>query len=184
MIDYIMEQRETDISDFCQFLEQSISVSEDLLDRVISIDAVELEVEKGVKAVDKVHVPSRNTPLCQANERSFTGFGEDTSISKSSARLEALKILRGQLGNARINITGFKNNRQFLRQIWHRRYMASESRLNIGDSVDTEVSDIITDLPHISNLSSTPRRVTRSLGAVDDLPNVQSGTLEYKLRKK
>jgi hypothetical protein len=122
--------------------------------------------------------------LCQVDEQSFVGFGEDKSVSKSSAKLEVLKILRGQLGKARENVIGFKNNRQFLRQIWHRRYMASESRLDIGDSVDTEVSDIVTDLPQISNLSSTPRRVTRASGSVDKLPNVQSGTLEYLLKRK
>ena len=180
-----LEQNEQDISDFCQFLEQSLSVSEELLDRVVHSFTDESEKGDGVKEVDRrVYAQSPVAPLCQADEQSFVGFGEDDSIAKSSVKLEALRILGVQLGKVKENVTGFRNNRQFLRQMWHRRYMASESRLDVGDSVETEVSDIVTDLPIFAGLSSTPRRVTRSLGTADDLPNVQSRTLEYRLKRK
>jgi hypothetical protein len=92
--------------------------------------------------------------------------------------------MKAQLRELRENVIGFRENTQFLRQIWNRRYMASESRLQMSSSLETEVSDIVTDLPRMSDFSSTPRRVTRSVGPVKDFSNVQAGTLEYRLKKK
>ena len=110
-----------------------------------------------------------------SSEQSFVGFGEDHSVTKSSAKLEVLKIIQRQLGNTRKNIGAFRDDKLLLRQIWRRRYMCSESRFESVDSVETEVSDIITELPKIGSFTSTPR-VTRSCGTVKDYPNVQQGT--------
>ena len=69
------------------------------------------------------------------------------------------------------------------RQIWeHRRSKidetGNESRL---DNVTNEMSDFLPEMRAFQ--SSTPRRVLRSQGKVQEYPNVQHRTLEYKMKK-
>lgn len=57
--------------------------------------------------------------------------------------------------------------------------MCSGSQTELDSSID-ERSDMITTLPKKLTYTPTPCRVTRSKGPVEEYPNVQGKTIEYK----
>ena len=48
-------------------------------------------------------------------------------------------------------------------------------------NITSESNDCLMSLPHARDI--TPRRILRSQGPVDNLPNVQQQTLEYELAR-
>ena len=110
----------------------------------------------------------------------YVGCGEDKSVPEGgSARLVASRLFERSLQVSVDTPRDYReSNNNFLRQIWHRRYMCSESRL-----VSSFQSDVSQGVPFPA-LNLGENIVTRSRGSVVDYPNVQEKPIEYKTRHK
>ena len=118
---------------------------------------------------------------------SFDGWDEtDASKNINQNRIKTLvsskmeEIRKQSLYYKKMANSYKKGNNQFLRMIWQRDLLNSESRLRHDISFsDSELENV--RVP-IMNLDSPI--MTRSRGAVQTLPHVQTKPLEYKQRKE
>jgi transposase InsO family protein len=167
--------------EFLQWIEQSIGIQEELVDKVVETEDVVIQASLCTDIAregDKVGV----APERIADE-SFHGFGEESPMGKyGSANREALRILKDHLKYVRGSIAEYRGANELLCRECGRRYMCSESRVDIGSGVETEASDMAMELPQIDRFTPGSQRITRSRGAVESYPNVQRKTLEYKSR--
>ena len=158
---------------FFEWIDQSLVVQE------LMIDRIDPDIEKEAKS-------SLKTPILPNDQESFLGFSENTdSRTAISHKSEALKSLRSHASYIRDSLEEYrKGGNHLLRKMWHKRYIDGEARLELDNSIESEASDIITPIPQLGNVSKIPQRITRSRGNVEKHPNVQEGTLEYKLHRK
>ena len=118
----------------------------------------------------------------ESSNLNFSGFSLNESVKRVSSTLQGLKqMVRVACDDLE---KGRARNDDFRKRVWRYREEKHSFNLTGGDSrienLSREMGDVVPELPQFS---STPRRVLRSGGAVGNLPNVQSSTLEYKLRK-
>ena len=170
---------------FLLWLEQTLSFQEEMLNKIISSHITEDRPVTNVNSKMETGRENSSHPILNINEAEV---GESNGSQNLSPRTnsEILQIIRDLSRSTRQTTLDYrKSNNFFLRDIWQRKYMASSTRLEMVNSdVLSELSDIVTPIPIMRNLdSSTPRRVTRLGGTVEDLPHVQVKTLEYKRRK-
>jgi hypothetical protein len=183
-IEKLIGEADDNNDEFLQFIEQSFHVQEEIISGVIAMEQSDQFIESSRKALSVAmeSVPDHNVPELPPviTEHNFSGFGENTSSHTASAKLEALRLLQHQLSHTRKSVIEYRlGNNDFIRQMWRNRYMCSGSQAELGSSID-EMSDIVTALPNRLTYTPTPCRVTRSRGPVEDYPNVQGKTLEYK----
>ena len=146
---------------FANFMEEAWTVSSARIDNII----------------DTISASS-----CRNKSDDFAGFGEDDGrISLDSDRIKTLmKEIRDQsLMYKGISSSYKRGNNQFLRDIWQKHLLCSETRLRHNPSF----SDLESHNQSARRLSFNSPIATRSRGPVLDLPNVQEKTLEYKSKK-
>ena len=159
---------------FLDWIEKSLEISLKLLD-----DEIKSIEEESMESCKEIF-------LKKCDEEDFEGFGEDDSAKKAvSARLQFLKVLRNHSKEASLRTSNFRvGNNQFLREIWKRDMMCSESRFrSINNTGDTTYVDTEEELPKLHFDNSTPRVTTRSSGSAIVVPHVQPKILEYKRNK-
>jgi hypothetical protein len=184
-IEKLIDEADDNNDEFLQFIEQSLNVQNKIISGVIAMEQSDQFIESSHKHLSVCiggDVPVQNVPDLPPvmEEQNFSGFGENTSNRAASAKLEALRLLQHQLSHTTKTIIEYRlGNNDFIRQMWRNRYMCSGSLAELGSSID-EMSDIVTALPKKLAFTPTPRRVTRSRGPVEEYPNVQGKTLEYK----
>jgi hypothetical protein len=165
--------RDRNHSFFVSWVEQSFRIQEELID-----DAV-----NEILALDRVHEVESvriHSPRLVRDEVSYEGVGENTGISRNaSAARSVLNIMKEQAARSRNTAAGYQGNNNFLREIWDRRYMGSESRLDRYNLLESESSDVATELP-VFNTPAPEQRITRSKGRAENYPHVQPRVLEYK----
>ena len=110
------------------------------------------------------------------DRKSFEGFPSDRNHSQN-----LLKDMRTIIAQSKKKvIEGRRRSRDFrleaLRNLSRSRYLSISG---LDEQSMMEGDDVLTDLPQ-----STPRRVLRSQGSVDDVSNVQRKTIEYKTYEK
>ena len=165
-------------NDFLFSIDKTLSAQENLIGMAVdSVGGLDTAVDdREITNDDFVGFPI-------IEEESFSGFGEEVPNRRTSAKFEALKLVRKHLGNIRDSISSYKSgNNNFIREIWKDKYMCSASQFSSNSNID-EISSIMAEVPRRLTYSSTPARITRSQGQVIDLPNVQKNTLEFKVRK-
>ena len=117
----------------------------------------------------------------QENSAEFAGFSQNENSLNALAKLndmrELINVSRRNLMAGRTRSQGLRRQLMEYREI--QSFNVSEAA-SLGGDVSQEIRDYLTELP--PRAASTPR-VLRSRGPVKDLPNVQSGILEYKLKK-
>ena len=99
--------------------------------------------------------------ICNEQSNSFVGFDVDKSHALVDRRL---------------------GNNQFIREIWKRKYLNSESRFQNSCSFsDSEL--LITPVLNFDSLETTPKIMTRSRGKPQLYPYIQKKPIEYNTRK-
>ena len=188
--------------EFLQWVEQSISVQEELLDEVLNKESRDDgDIAEGRSSSNNSSSGNsisreggEEMTLSKTDEEAaaFSGFVTATSFSgfeqqdvdfQNKVKTEVLFRMREQLLRTRRGIQRFRSNNLFVRQIWRDRYMQSEDRLEIGSGLESEVSDVLSPLPRMSAYSSECR-VTRAMGQAMEHPHVQQSILEYRGRSK
>ena len=169
-------------------LEQTINYQAEVLELVrYDWNSIDSKLSKIDTFLNKRITTSDEQELNQLAEENysnlnFSGFSLEDSVKSVSSTIHDLKqivrIARDDLQKGR------SRNEDFRKRIWRYREEKHSFNLTGGDSrienLSREMGDVVPELPQ---WSSTPRRVLKSEGKVSDLPNVQSSTLEYCLKK-
>lgn len=156
---------------FISWVEQSFGVQEELIDDALK----ELTVIESVNKMPQIHTPHYIT-----DEVSFSGVGESVGVSRdASAVRSVLNIMKEQAARSRSIASRYQSDNNLLREIWVRRYRGSESRLDRYNWLESESSDVATELPVL--ITPAPeQRITRSRGNAENHPRVQPRVLEYR----
>lgn len=144
---------------------------------------ISVNSESGVTIGVPVHsegaciLPSAEENAIRNIGNNFSGFPENDS--NRSHRLAIMNDMKDLVSHARRTLAERRrNSRDFRRELLEYRQSIS-IQADTVDSIVSETSDILTELPVIK----TPMRALRSQGPVPLFPNVQQKTLEYKRRK-
>lgn len=165
-------------------LEESLEIQERIVEDMRRLEMSGIANSDRIDFVaEREHVPEVHTIREGVN---FSGFGEDESVKKgASARLEALNILKRQVSRSRNTLKIlYSDNNMFLRRLWQRQYMCSETRFSEGISTGSEASGDVGGWSVVRRLDYGSGIVTRSRGQVENFPNVQPKTIEYKNRDR
>ena len=162
-----------------EWIDQSLSIQRSILD-ILDEDIIDSQ-----KSTERFQPAQLNIQIQPMNEESFHGFGQDVSVGKaSSARLEALKSLRGHASYVRDSIGEYRrSSSNSFRPLWHKRFVPSDLGSGVASTLESEASDVITDLIQFNSPLIPSQRITRSRGTIEHYPNVQKGTLEYRVKK-
>ena len=137
---------------------------------------------------DEINVSRKSNEMIDDTENNkrneFNGFNVDNLNVTAQNTIEQLKLI---LSTCRSTIkVGRERQERVNRELWQYRTNRSINSTYFKSFDETacvlnEVDDTISELNPIH--SSTPRRVLRSQGKVQEFPHTQTRTLEYKLRK-
>ena len=114
----------------------------------------------------------------------FDGFMPDNPcIAKNSKAIEILDRVNPVSNKNKEETKSKLGNNQFIREIWKKKYLNSETRYRTNCSLsDSELLDSIPTM-NLDSTSSTPGIVTRSKGKPQIYPLVQDRPIEYKSKK-
>lgn len=142
---------------FLLWLEQSLNLQEDFIDKVVTVSS-----------------SLNNAWLQDVGDLISLESCED--LPNDNDGLDVIKSMRSHLSHVVSGVADYRANRSDT----HRIRLVPESDSN--DCSLMEVSDIV---PEINlEVSSTYRRMTRSLGAAQEYPNVMTKPVEYKSANK
>ena len=145
-----------------------------------SIEAYLEEMEKTVEKEENMETPKVET-LPREDEEHFVGFGtQSPGLQTGAAKLNFLQTMKRHSAEYKELAVSFRRgNNNLLRAVWKRNYLASESRLDAGESETG--SEVSSALGQNIDFDVTPTtRITRSKGLPLKLDYVQRKTLEYK----
>ena len=179
-----MENKDDDESaaqKFAKLMEEAWTFTQSTIESIL--EDLEKSKEKSDEKIE-VKVPEVGI-LPEKDEELFIGFGTQESNSGiGSARINFLRTLCKHSSEHRdLAISFRRGNNDFLRAMWRKDYLASESRLD-ARSTGTESGQFDCP-PQEIDFDSTPTvMTTRSRGRPMKIDNVQPRTLEYKRYEK
>ena len=167
------------------WLQNTLTLQEEIIAELIESQQKEVSIEeKSRKNQPNLQVDQQALPAVEVlgNEESFSGFGENISAKqKTSAKIQALQLMKQQLGSIRQSNEDFRfGGNEIIRQIWKNRYMGSETRLDVGSSTTDSQSKMGSGVIRQLTYSNHTGIVTRSRGTVHEYANVQTKPIEYK----
>ena len=113
-------------------------------------------------------------------EQVFEAMGEDET-TLDSAKKELVRMMEERIIPVNRRVLEYKIGRNFLsRKIWKNKTQASFQKM-AEDSVESDASDYLTPFPKVPEVNR-PR--TRSMGKVEEYPNVMDLILERKNHRK
>ena len=172
-------QMNTIIDTFGEIMEQAWSVSAQSIDEEIS----------NIEQSSRESITVFSTPAAQIKntEDDYEGFDDGSpDLALGAERLKFLKKMKSNAIYYKDLAGSFKKgNNNFLRTVWEKDFLNSESRMNNDETCSD--SEVLT--PRVKRLNfdihtSTPRIGTRSRVKARDLPHVQPKTLEYKVKNR